>query len=54
MLMEAQGIGFWLTKRAFLNWRPGGCGGRRAAAISYQELNGRVNRLSPGPRRPWA
>jgi fatty-acyl-CoA synthase len=45
--MEAQGIGFWLTKRAFLN------GDREAVVdgsrrISYQELNSRVNRLSLG------
>jgi fatty-acyl-CoA synthase len=43
--MEAQGIGFWLTKRAFLN------GDREAVVdgnrrISYRKLNGRVNRLS--------
>ncbi len=43
--MEAQGIGFWLTKRAFLD------GDREAVVdgnrrVSYQALNGRVNRLS--------
>ncbi len=44
-MMEAQGIGFWLTKRAFLN------GNREALVdgrhrLSYRELNSRVNRLS--------
>ncbi|MBI5584867.1 MAG: long-chain fatty acid--CoA ligase [Deltaproteobacteria bacterium] len=43
--MEAQGIGFWLTKRAFLD----GAGeavvdGRRR--VTYRELNDRVNRLA--------
>ncbi len=43
--MEAQGIGFWLTKRAFLNGDQEAVvdGNRR---ISYRELNSRVNRLS--------
>jgi non-ribosomal peptide synthetase component E (peptide arylation enzyme) len=43
--MEAQGIGFWLTRRAHWN------GDREAVVdgnrrISYRELNGRVDRLS--------
>ena len=43
--MEAQGIGFWLTKRAFLN------GDREAVVdgarrLTYREINDRVNRLS--------
>ena len=44
-MMDAQGIGFWLTKRAFLNGDREAVvdGGRR---LSYRELNGRVNRLS--------
>lgn len=42
--MDAQGIGFWLTKRAFLN------GDREALVdgprrLTYRELNSRVNRL---------
>lgn len=43
--MEAQGIGYWLTKRAFLS------GDREALVdgprrLTYRELNSRVNRLS--------
>lgn len=43
--MDAQGIGFWLTKRAFLS------GDREALVdglrrLTYRELNSRVNRLS--------
>jgi len=43
--MRAQGIGFWLTKREFLN------GDREAVVegerrLTYRELNRRVNRLS--------
>ena len=43
--MEAQGIGFWLTKREFLMGDKEALvdGGRR---LSYRELNRRVNRLS--------
>ena len=43
--MEAQGIGYWLTKRAFLNGDREAIvdGGRR---VTYRELNDRVNRLS--------
>jgi len=43
--MEAQGIGFWLTKRAFLNGEQEAVvDGRRR--VTYRELNDRVNRLS--------
>jgi fatty-acyl-CoA synthase len=43
--MEAQGIGLWLTKRAFLHGeREAMVDGNRR--ISYREINSRVNRLS--------